>query len=216
MNRQTRADIAGFYPEMACNCATLADIPDHCECSRHNWICWMKKSPPTITATPAAAMPAVRKRPDEYFVANCSISVRLGGKNSTRGDCPASKRAAQTERRRHRSLGRKRHAELIRRVGRNHFDLQMHRFETQFHFVRELMRQFGGPKNADVFHHGAQFGRQLAEGDARFARDETGMQHGASAFAFNRAGERAQCRHPPPQVIWSDTELPPITSASTP
>ena len=48
------------------------------------------------TPTHALAIaPIVRRRPEEYFAANCSISVNFGGKNSNAGACPASKRAAR-------------------------------------------------------------------------------------------------------------------------
>ena len=51
--------------------------------------------PMTIAATPTAIAPVVRKRPEEYFVTNCSMSVGFGGKNSNAGACCVKQPAAR-------------------------------------------------------------------------------------------------------------------------
>ena len=70
---------------MFCSSVTFTAMCDHCERSRHNWICWNKNNPIRITATPAATAPVVRSRPEEYFATNCSMSVGFGGRNSNAG-----------------------------------------------------------------------------------------------------------------------------------
>jgi len=55
----------------------LSEMAFHCERSRINRISLDKKQPADINTTPAAAAPAVRKRPERILRGNCSRMVSL-------------------------------------------------------------------------------------------------------------------------------------------
>ena len=201
-----RTDTAGFGPARPAIPRLSPDMPDHCERSRHSWICWNKNSP-SDNRHDARGHRARRPQPARRILRGKLLEERrLRRQKFKHRRLLRQQPRREAERRRQRRVRRKLHAKFIRRVGRNDFHVQTHRLEAQFHFVRELLRQFARAENADALHRVAQFGGQLAERDARLARDQVRRPACGGRLRFSIAPSSARnAATPPPQVICSDT-----------
>jgi hypothetical protein len=84
---------AGFAAATPSSSVTLADMRDHCERSRMQLDLLEQKQCAKQSPPRRRHRADVRNLPEEYFVANCSISVGFGGKNSNGGADPSTRAA---------------------------------------------------------------------------------------------------------------------------